>query len=94
MLETGDGLDLALKALGAERLGQLRVQHLERHRALVPEVVGQKHCGHAAPAQLAFEPVAVGQGGSEAGEEELGQGGPSGEGRRGKYSTGTQGERP
>ena len=61
VLEAGDRLDLALEALGAERLGQLGVQHLERHRALVPEVVGQKDGGHAAPPQLAFEPVAVSQ---------------------------------
>ena len=59
MLEAGDRLDLALEALGAERVGHLGVQHLERHRPLVPKVVGQKNGGHATPPQLTFEPVAV-----------------------------------
>ena len=61
VLEAGGGLDLALEALGAERVGQLGVQHLERDRALVPQIVGQEDRGHAAPPQLALEPVAVGQ---------------------------------
>jgi hypothetical protein len=61
VLEARDGLDLALEALGAERLGQLRMQHLERHRPLVPEVMGQKYGGHAAPSQLAIELVSVSQ---------------------------------
>ena len=61
VLEAGGGLDLPLKAAWTQREGQLRMEHLKGDRALVPEVVGQKHGGHAAAAKLAFEPVSVGQ---------------------------------
>ena len=37
------------------------MQHFERHRALVPEVVDQKYGRHPAPAKLAIEPVTVSQ---------------------------------
>jgi hypothetical protein len=56
---TSRHLDLALKALRAERLGQLGVQHLECHRTLVPEIAGQEHSGHPTPPQLAVEVVPV-----------------------------------
>ena len=59
MLQPGRVLDLAQEALGPERGGQLGVQHLERDRAVVPEVVGEVHRGHAAAPELALEPVAV-----------------------------------
>jgi hypothetical protein len=59
VLEAGDRLDLALEALGTERVGQLGVQHLERHRTLVTEVVGQKDRGHATPPKLALETVSI-----------------------------------
>ena len=39
MLEPGGELDLALEALGAERGGELGMEHLERDGAVVPEVV-------------------------------------------------------
>jgi hypothetical protein len=61
VLKAADHLYFALKPLGTERVGQLGMQHLERHAALVPEVMGKKHRRHAAPAKLAIEPVAVGQ---------------------------------
>jgi hypothetical protein len=41
------------------------VQHLEGDRALVLEVPGEIHRSHAAPAELALDRVAVGQGGLE-----------------------------
>ena len=41
--------------LGAERGGQLRAQHLEGDRPVVPEVVGEVDRGHAAAAQLALD---------------------------------------
>ena len=53
--------DLALEALGPERGGELGVEHLERDRPLVPEVVGEVDGGHAAAAELALEGVAVGE---------------------------------
>jgi hypothetical protein len=59
VLEPGYRFDLALEALGPECPGQLGVQHLERHRALVPEVVGQENGGHAAPPKLALDTVTI-----------------------------------
>jgi hypothetical protein len=35
------------------------MENLQRDRTVVAEVVGQKHGGHAAAAQLALEPVPV-----------------------------------
>ena len=55
--------------LGAEDGGQLGLQHLDRDVAVVLEVVGEIHGRHAALAQLALDPVAVGQGGLEPREE-------------------------
>ena len=59
MLEAGGDLDLPHKALGAERMGQLLVQDLEGDGPIVPEIVRQVDRGHAAPAELALEQVAV-----------------------------------
>ena len=47
--------DLAQKALGAERGGELGLEHLERDRAAVLEVAGEVDRGHAAAAELALE---------------------------------------
>ena len=47
--------------LGADHGGELGAQHLERDLAIVPEVVRQVDRGHPALAQLALDPVAVGQ---------------------------------
>jgi hypothetical protein len=61
MLETGSHLDLPHEALGAERVGQLPVQDLEGDGPIVPEIACQVDRSHAAPPQLALEPVAVTQ---------------------------------
>jgi hypothetical protein len=61
VLQPGGEPDLALKALGAERAGKIRMQHLERDRAVVPQVVGEEDGGHAAPPELALEGVRRGQ---------------------------------
>ena len=61
MLEPGGEPDLALEALGAERGGELGMEHLERDRAVVPEVLGEVDRGHAPAAELALERVAVPQ---------------------------------
>jgi hypothetical protein len=53
VLERGAGGDLLDEPLGAEHGGQLRLEGLERHLAVVLEVLGQVHGGHA-PA--AFRP--------------------------------------
>ena len=63
MLQPGGELDLAQEPLGAERCGQLRMEHLERDGAVVLEVLRQVYGRHAAPAELALEGVAVGEGG-------------------------------
>ena len=65
MLEPGGEPDLALEALGAERRGELGVQHLERDRPVVPQVVREVDGRHPAPAQLALERVSVRQRRSE-----------------------------
>ena len=52
MLQPSHRLDFALEALGAEGVRQLRMQHFERHRAIVPEVLGQKHGRHPTTAEF------------------------------------------
>ena len=69
VLQAGGGLDLPLKPLRAERLRQVREEHLEGDRALVPQVVSEVDRGHAAAAQLTLEPVAVREGSAELVEE-------------------------
>ena len=49
------------KRSGPSVRGQLGMQHLERDRAVVPEVLGQEDRGHAAAPELALEPVALRQ---------------------------------
>ena len=41
MLEPRGEADLALEPVGPERGGQLGVEHLERHRPVVPEVLAR-----------------------------------------------------
>ena len=55
MLQARGEPDLALEALGAERRGEVGMQHLERNGALVLNVAGQIHRGHAAAPDLAFD---------------------------------------
>ena len=59
MLEPGGNFDFLLEALGAERDGQLRMQNLQGDWTVVPEIVGQKHGGHAATTELALNAVAI-----------------------------------
>ncbi len=68
VLQAGGDLDLAEEALAAERGGQFGPQHLERHLAAVPDVLGQVHRGHAAGADFPLDAVLVGEGGGQAGE--------------------------
>ena len=65
MLQRGDRLDLAEEPLGADHRGQLGPQHLDRDLAPVLEVLGEVDGGHAALAELALDPVAVGEGGTQ-----------------------------
>ncbi len=59
MLQLRGRLDLGEKALGAERGGEIGVQHLDRDVAIVPEVVREVDRRHAAGAELALDAVAV-----------------------------------
>ncbi len=54
-------LNLAQKALGADRLCDVWTKHLESHLPVVPGVVGQIHCRHSALTELALDGV-VGEG--------------------------------
>ena len=65
VLQAGGGLDLALEALGAEGRAQLGPQDLQRDPAVVLQVFGEVDRGHPAAAELALDPVALGQGSLE-----------------------------
>ena len=62
VVELRRDVDLAEEALQAQEARQLREQHLDRHRAVVAEVVREEHHRHPAPAQPAFDPVAPAEG--------------------------------
>ena len=62
MLQVGRGLDLGQEPLGSDHRRQLGLQNLERHLALVLQIVRQVHRGHAALTELALDGVAAFQG--------------------------------
>jgi hypothetical protein len=57
VLEPGGELDLALEAVVAEADGELGMEHLERHRPVVPQVLRKIDRGHTAAPELALERV-------------------------------------
>src|SRR5215207_4173745 len=59
MLQASGELDLAEKTLGSKRLGELRVEDLERYWPVVAKIVGQVHYGHPASAELAVDAVVL-----------------------------------
>ena len=61
MLQAGAEADLAQETIGPHRMSQLGAEDFERHRAVVSEVVGEVHRGHAPAAELALDAVAVRQ---------------------------------
>ena len=61
MGETGGELDLAEEPVGADRGREVGPEDLEGDLAVVAEVLGQEHDGHAALAELALELVAPGE---------------------------------
>ncbi len=65
VVEPGGEPDLAEEALRGYGGGKLRVHELEHDRPGVPEVLHQVHRRHAAPAELALEAVAGGEGDPE-----------------------------
>ena len=62
-------MDLPQEPLVAEGRGELGEQRLERHRALVLDIVGELHRGHPAVANFALEAIAVRQRGAEGGRD-------------------------
>ena len=54
-------MDLAQETLGAQRRGELRVQHFEGHWAAVLEILRQIDRGHPAAAELTLDRVMVRQ---------------------------------
>ena len=69
MGEIGGDFDLPEEAVGAEGVGQLGVEHLEGDGPAVAEVAGEVDRGHAAPAELALEAIAIGESGLEVREK-------------------------
>src|SRR5512140_3926253 len=63
MLQSRGDLDLALKPVGAERCGEMRVKHLDRHGPLVLLVVSEPDGGHATAPDLSLDDVRVAEGG-------------------------------
>ena len=61
-------LDLAREAFGAHGGAEFRTQHLERHLAVVLEILGEVDRRHPPLAELALDPVAIGEGGGERAE--------------------------
>ncbi len=61
MGEPGGEPDLAEEPLGAERVGEFRVEDLDRHLTIMLEIVGEVDGGHPALAELALEQVTVAQ---------------------------------
>jgi hypothetical protein len=68
MLQARREHDFLLEAFGAERRRDFGVQHLERHRPVVLEVVGKIDGRHPATTQLLVEAVTRGEGGPETGD--------------------------
>ncbi len=66
VLELRCNLDLAEKPLGTNDGGQLRAEHLERHLAMMFEVLGEVYDCHSAAAQFAAKPVPIGDRGAQA----------------------------
>ncbi len=68
VLQAGSHFHFAVETLGPQDVGQLLVQHLERHRALVLEILGQEDGGHATAPELALDGVSRKCGLQRAGE--------------------------
>ncbi len=69
MVELGGDLNLVEKPLGAHHGSQLRPQHFHRNLAMVIQILGKVHRGHAAGAKFFLDGVAVGESGFESVEK-------------------------
>ena len=59
MLQAGGDLDLPEEAIDADRFGDLGMEDLDRHLAVVLQVFGEEDRGHPPAPQLALQAVAV-----------------------------------
>jgi hypothetical protein len=73
MLQAGGGLDLAEEPVHADDSAQLRMQDLDGDLAVVLQVLGEIHGGHAALTKLAVETVTVAQRRGEAARDRRAQ---------------------
>ena len=65
MLQVGGGADLGKEPVGADDGGELGAKHLERHLAVVPDVVREVDGGHAALPKLTLDAVAAREGSAQ-----------------------------
>ncbi len=68
VLEPRRELDLPEEALGAQGVGQLGVEDLERDRAVMAKIVGEVDGSHTPTPELALEAVLVGKGDPQRGQ--------------------------
>ena len=66
VFELGRDLDFAGEPLRTHYRGQLGVENLQGHRAIVPQIAGEVDGCHAAPAELTLYLVPAGEGSAEA----------------------------
>ena len=59
MVEPGSDLDLAQEPVGTEAGGELGMQHLDGHLAVMTGVVREVHRRHAAASDLAVDAIAI-----------------------------------
>jgi len=62
VLQVGGGLDLGQEPIGPDDGRQLRPQDFERYLAVVLDILGQVHRGHATGAEFALDGIALGEG--------------------------------
>ena len=71
MLKPRSGADLGQEPLGAESRAEVWMEHLYRDVAIVSDVMGQIHGGHAALSDLAVYAIAIRQCFSESVDQRL-----------------------
>src|SRR5689334_13598197 len=69
MGEPSGDLDFAQEPIGPQARSQVRAEHLESDRPAVFQILGQIDGGHAPAADLALEPIALGERVLEVGEQ-------------------------
>src|SRR3989442_1356140 len=68
VLQTGGDADLREESVSPEDRGELRSEDLQRHLALMLEVLSLIDCGHSAAAELALDRITAGEGSAERGD--------------------------